>query len=124
MPDSMLLINVLPKDSYDDCRIPGSVSVPLEKLPEFAQNLVDKNQKIVVYCASFSCPLSRKAWHLMHDLSFKNVWAFEGGMAEWKQHGLATEGDCKAPYLEGDHQRPESDGRVREMSLANLKNLL
>ncbi len=124
MPDSLLLINVLDKLSYEDCHIPGSISVPLEKIPEFAQGLMDKNQKIVLYCASFSCSASRKAWHLIHDQGFKNVWAFEGGMAEWKQYGLATEGDCTLSYLQDKHQKPEGDGRVREISLANLKNLL
>ncbi len=123
MADNVLVINVLPKDTFDDCRIKGSINVSLDELGAYAQNR-DKDQKIVVYCASYSCPMSRKAWHLLHDMHFKHVYAYEGGVAEWRQKGYPTEGACQMDYLEQVHEKPEGDGRVREISAEDLKKLM
>jgi len=32
-------------------------------------------------------------------MGFKNIWAYEAGMAGWFQSGLSLEGMCKQPYL-------------------------
>jgi len=123
MPDKVLVINVLSKEAFDDCRIKGSINVPLDELGEYAQNR-DKDQKIVVYCASYSCPMSRKAWHLLDGMHFKHIYAYEGGVAEWRQKGYSTEGSCQRDYLEQAHEKPEGDGRVREISAEDLKKLM
>ncbi len=123
MADNVIVVNVLSKDTFDDCRIKGSINVPFDDLGEYAQN-IDQNQKIVVYCASYSCPVSRKAWHLLHDMHFKRVYAYEGGIAEWRQKGFPTEGECLMDYLEQAHEKPEGDGRLREISAEDLKKLM
>ena len=78
----LMLINVLPKDMYDDCHITGSINVPFERLSSFVQDL-DKDQPIAVYCASYVCKSSGKAWQKLDSLGFTQIWAYEGGMAEW-----------------------------------------
>ena len=123
MAGKVLVINVLPKDTFEDCSIKGSIHMPLEDLPEYALNLT-KEQKIVVYCASYMCPMSRKAWHTLNDLHFKNIWAYEGGMAEWRQKGYPTEGACQKEYLAESHEKPDGEGRVREISAENLRALM
>jgi rhodanese-related sulfurtransferase len=121
---NFFLINVLPSESYADCHIKGSISVPLEKLEEFAQKL-DKNAEIVVYCARYACPLSKKAWKLLKKLGFVNIKAYEGGILEWHQTGLATEGSCKSDFLSGPKEQPtERDPEVVTISLDELKKKL
>jgi rhodanese-related sulfurtransferase len=106
----VLLINVLSRDLFDDCHIQGSINVPLEQLEQFAQQL-DVNQKIVVYCASYACRVSLKAWRLLDGMGFQNLWAYEGGMADWYHKGLPFVGLCQAPYLMGKIERPSGEAK-------------
>lgn len=116
---NLLIINVLNKESYQDCHIKNSISVPLEQLESYAQKL-DKNQEIILYCARYECPLSRKAWHVLNKLGFKNIRAFEGGMAEWKAKGYPAEGACKADYLKEPNKPQDFDPSVKKISAQEL----
>lgn len=120
----VLLINVLSKEMFDDCHIVGSINVPLDDLEAFAQKL-DKNQKIVVYCSSAACAASVKAWRLLDSKGFQNLWAYEGGMAEWHHAGFPSQGACKAPYLEGKIEKPaEAAKDVKQILADELRFLL
>ncbi len=92
------VINVLSKDSYDDCHIKGSLNVPLKGLKSAAKKW-SKDQEIVVYCASYQCPASKEAFLILENLGFTNILAYEGGMKEWKQKGNQVVGPCEAAYL-------------------------
>lgn len=96
-PD-LLVINVLAKNVYDDCHIPGSMSVPLDQLETFVKDF-DKAREIIVYCAQYSCPKSRQAYELLTSLGFVRVFAYEGGVREWHAQGYPTKGSCKMDYL-------------------------
>ncbi len=106
----LMVINVLPEEYFQDCHIKGSINVPLAVLGPYAENL-DKTITIVVYCASYMCSASRNAWHLLHDMEFENVMAYEGGMAEWYGQGLPGEGTCGKDYLKQRHEKPEKTGK-------------
>ncbi len=118
-----MVLNVLPKHAYDDCRIKGSINVPLDHIEGFAED-IDREQTIVVYCASYMCVASRLAWQKLDAMEFKNIWAYEGGMAEWHQAGLPVEGACREDYLSKTFQKPEQEGNIRQISLDELKVLL
>lgn len=107
MAKDFLLINVVFESGFRDCHIPGSVSVPLPDL-ERGSAKFDKDQEIIVYCGSYDCPMSKKAWHLLHDLGFTAVKAYEGGMREWYQLKYPVAGECKAEYLKPASKKPES----------------
>jgi len=92
------VVNVLSKDMYDDCHIAGSRNVPVSEL-ETAASGWNKEQEIVVYCAHLKCDASKRAFNALKGMGFKNVAAFEGGMKEWHQKGLPSEGACVADYL-------------------------
>lgn len=114
----LLVINALAKKYYTDCHIVGSISVPLDTLAQFASPL-EKDTPIVVYCASYHCPVSEKAWRILHSLGFTNVVAYEGGMAEWAQKGYLLEGACQEEYL-NRQEKPEERG-VKTISAQELK---
>jgi len=104
----LLLINVLDKELFNDCRIAGSVNVPFEQLDDFAKKL-DKDTHIVIYCSNYRCTASFLGARMLKQMGFKDVWAYEAGMAEWFQQKLPVEGSCKQAYLTMDNKAIEGD---------------
>jgi rhodanese-related sulfurtransferase len=94
----LYVINVLSADHYRDCHIKGSLHASLDELKEAAA-IWEKDQKIVVYCASYKCGASRKAYQILKKMGFTRVEAYEGGMKEWRKKGYPTVGVCEADYL-------------------------
>lgn len=43
------LVEVLPRDEYDEMHLPGARNVPLKELPARAVDL-DREQPVIVYC--------------------------------------------------------------------------
>lgn len=93
-----LVINLLDKDSYNDCHIVGSVHVDFDIIESYVEN-IDKDTEIILYCSNYACGTSDYVGRQLLKLGYTNVSAYEGGMAEWKQNGLPTVGPGKAAYL-------------------------
>lgn len=110
---SLYVINVLDKESYDDCSIAGSVSVPFADVESFAQN-IDRSTEMVVYCANYLCTASGAAAQKLKEMGFEKVWAYEGGTAEWYQLGktngnFPVNGTCAASYLTAANTKPAEE---------------
>lgn len=95
----LLVINVLDADHFNDCHIKGSINVPFEQVNDFVKDLDKDTTKLVFYCSNYMCTASGFAAQTCKQMGFKNVWAYEAGMADWYQKGLPVEGACKKPYL-------------------------
>ena len=95
----------------------------IDQLGEYVKQF-PKNTEIIVYCAHYSCPASRRAWHLLNDLGYTNVYAYEGGIAEWYQQGFPVEGPCKEDYLNQQHAKASADEDVKTISISELKKKL
>ncbi|MDQ2076833.1 rhodanese-like domain-containing protein [Marinimicrobium sp. ABcell2] len=84
-----VLINVLPRDTFNKEHIRTSVNVPVSeddftsKVETIAGN---KERKVVVYCASFDCDASTKAAKKLEDAGFTQVYDYEGGTKDWFEH--------------------------------------
>lgn len=91
---SIIVINALSEDYFNKCHIKGSINVPLDQLPGVAGESWNKNDNIVVYCASYECPVSKNAYNMLKKLGFTNVCAYEGGTQEWCQKGYPVVGEC------------------------------
>ena len=87
--DDVKLIMALDKFAYDRLRIPGSLH--FDDLAE-AQERLDPDDEIVVYCSNPACPASVNAYHVLHGLGFKRLSRYAGGLAEWQQAGYPLEG--------------------------------
>lgn len=119
-----ILVNVLSPATYEDCHIPGSLNIPLADLESKSEQWV-KKQPIIVYCASYECPASRRAWHLLNNLGFSQVRAYEGGMREWVQKGFPAQGNCSADYLKSPNKKSEQeDKQVKTISAEELHKLI
>lgn len=82
-----VLINALAREAFDDERIPGSISIPASYALRVADDLLAKDQAIVVYCASRSCTASPTLAQKLIDLGFSDVSDFAGGIEEWERTG-------------------------------------
>jgi len=111
----VLVVNVLDKDHFDNCHIKGSIHVPFEQAEEFAQKLANQyanksSLEIIVYCSNYMCSASGEVAKTLHKKGFTNVKAYEGGVAEWYQNGLPTEGTCSVEgftYLKKKMSAPQ-----------------
>ena len=82
--------NVLTDRYFDGTLIPGSRRVPLDQVGrEVAGGAIPWDAAIVVYCANYDCPQSAQAVEKLRAFGYTNVRAYEGGLEEWAQSGLA-----------------------------------
>jgi rhodanese-related sulfurtransferase len=70
---------------------PGSINV--NKLQQ-AQEHLDLDDDIVVYCPDTNYLASRAAYHYLTSNGFTNVRRFSGGLAEWQAAGLPLKGEA------------------------------
>jgi len=88
----LLVVDVLPEDSYDKAHIPGAISLPLPEIRESGRSVLrDLNREIVVYCEGPSCPLAMEAVVLLKELGYRNVRRLEEGLTGWKRNGGTVE---------------------------------
>lgn len=121
MKKNLVVINVLQKELYDDCHIAGSISIPFDRIEQDAQASIDKDAEIVIYCSNYMCTASGMACKKLQHLGFRNVWAYEAGMAEWYQQGLPTQGPAKSAYLNRVLEQPKvHDPDVRVITTQEL----
>ncbi|HHG75284.1 MAG TPA: rhodanese-like domain-containing protein [Persephonella sp.] len=86
--DRIILLDVRTSEEVKtDGKIPGSVLIPLDQLPNKIDKL-DKNKKILVYCRSGTRSVS--ASRFLSSLGFK-VYNIKGGINGWKSENLPVE---------------------------------
>lgn len=88
------LINVLNNEQFREAHIPGSVNLPqAEKdfVDQVEELVEDKDDEVVVYCASFDCAASPTAAKKLEDAGFTHVFDYEGGLKDWREGGLPIE---------------------------------
>jgi rhodanese-related sulfurtransferase len=81
-----VLIDVLSADSYDAHHIPTAISVPVgdENFLDQVTEVADKDDTVVVYCASSDCQASPKAAKKLVNDGYENVYDYDRGLAGWK----------------------------------------
>lgn len=121
MSKRLKVLNVLSAETYKDAHIKNSINVPLAELKSFAE-YTPKDTCIVVYCAHSNCDASARAWHVLHELGFDNLFAYEGGMREWHDAGYPTEGPCSESYLHNQFIKNQAtDHAVQSITKELLK---
>lgn len=93
MQKGFALVNVLDKEEFSKEHIPNSINIPHGREVEFERRF-DRTKEIVVYCASAQCPASSEAAEELRKRGFANVYAYEGGMADWRSAGNRIEGSA------------------------------
>lgn len=83
------------RDNWDfaDGHIPGAINIPEYKFSPDEPNLklLDKNEKLIVYCEGDQCDVSKRLALELQKLGFKKVWIYLGGMKEWWEYKFPIE---------------------------------
>lgn len=88
--DSVLVLDVRDRDSYEQEHIPGAANIPLEELEERITE-VPKQKTVVAYCWTVTCALAPKAALILAHKDYK-VQEMVGGIEAWKKAGFPVEG--------------------------------
>jgi len=121
---AFVMVNVLDKKYFDDCRIAGSINLSMEDIEQYALDNWDKqNTQVVTYCGNYKCLASGESAVMLNKLGFANVWAYEGGTAEWKQLGYPIDGPCVASGFLSDYEKPEGDEVSSEVPVITAQEL-
>lgn len=122
---AVLVVDVLSRDLYDDCHIPGSIQVDFAYIMEEAQKQNwSKATKIVVYCANYACSASASAVRSLNDEGYDAV-EYAAGMAGWFQAGYPVVGSAQSPYLTQENEpHAEYAADLPVISTEELKDLL
>lgn len=86
------LVDVLPRDHYDQEHIPGAISLPLAQIRRDARALLPREGTIVVYCGSFDCQASTAAATTLISMGYEHVLDYKGGLKDYKEGGLPLQG--------------------------------
>ncbi len=94
--NSALLVDTRPQIKFFQETIPGSISIPDTNLDKLIGRFpIDKNEKIVTFCAGFSCEKSNIVANKLYGLGYINVSVYAGGVPSWKEAGLVTTASSK-----------------------------
>jgi rhodanese-related sulfurtransferase len=92
------LVEVLGADDFQEGHIPGAINIPSPKgmSAEEMDKATDakdikKDDRIVVYCASYTCKASTRAARLLMEAGYTNVLDFKGSKRSWKKAGFKLE---------------------------------
>ena len=91
--EDFVLINVLPRDTFNEQHIRTSINIPVDddNFTELVEKVAGgKERKIVVYCASFECTASPKAAEKLEQAGFTQVYDYEGGTKDWFEQKQAA----------------------------------
>ncbi|WP_028608416.1 rhodanese-like domain-containing protein [Paenibacillus harenae] len=86
-----LLIDVRLDKAYEECHIPGAISLPHRQMTEETTASFPKDQVIVVYCWGPACNGGARGAARLSGLGFR-VKEMLGGIEYWRREGGPVEG--------------------------------
>ena len=88
--DDFKLVNVLGDWAYKAKHIPGSINL---STPAKADELLSKDDDVIVHCAGGDCPSSKYAFVMLKKAGYEHVRRYAGGLTDWEAAGMPLEGD-------------------------------
>jgi rhodanese-related sulfurtransferase len=86
-----VVFEALDKKYYEFGHIPTARMLPPAEVDRVAAAVGDKDQPIVVYCASATCKNSHEAAAVLAQQGYRNVAVYAGGKQDWVEAGLRLE---------------------------------
>lgn len=84
----VILLDVRPKEEYEEAHIPGAISIPIEELQEKLASL-PSNYDVVAYCRGPYCLLAAEAVELLKSNGFHAL-RLENSVQDWKEYIRGT----------------------------------
>lgn len=85
------LVEVLPREEYDELHLPGAINLPLKELDAQHAERLDRERPVIVYCWDALCDMSPRAATTLDQLGF-DVYDYALSKVDWMAHGLPVEG--------------------------------
>lgn len=89
--EEFVLVDVRDEEAFEEGHIPKAQSVPLDNLKENAEEILNKNQRVVVYGDNHDEPESNSAASVLESMGFRKVSDFDGGVHAWGRAGFELE---------------------------------
>jgi rhodanese-related sulfurtransferase len=86
------IVEVLPKEDYEELHLPGAISLPLKQLDADSAAALDRSRPVIVYCWDGLCDLSPRAAQRLASLGFTRVFDYSSSKVDWMARGLPLEG--------------------------------
>ncbi len=87
-----VLVDTLPPAAYDKGHLPGAIHIMSDNILDRASSLLpNREQVVVVYCASVNCKRAGRSAGRLESLGYSRVHHFEGGKREWIAAGFPLE---------------------------------
>ncbi len=86
-----VVVEALDRKYYDSGHLPTARMLPPADIDKVASIVADKEQSIVVYCASATCQNSHHTAADLEKRGYRNVAVYAGGKADWVEAGLRLE---------------------------------
>ena len=87
--EDFVLVDVRDEEEFLEHHIPAARNIPLENLKENAEQLLNKNQRVVVYGDDHDHPESNSAAKVLETMGFRKVSDFDGGLYAWERAGFS-----------------------------------
>jgi rhodanese-related sulfurtransferase len=84
-----VLVDARDAIQYAREHIPGAINVPYIEI-RAGGLLPPRDQRIVVYCSSETCPISQYAYEALDQLGYEEIYDMRAGLQGWKDAGLPT----------------------------------
>ena len=89
---SVVVIDALPADYYDQLHLPGALNLVADDVEELAPELLpDKDATVVTYCSNTACGNSKAVANRLERLGYTAVRAYRDGIQDWVAAGNPTE---------------------------------
>ena len=86
------IVEALPKQHYETEHLPGAINIPHDVIQLYATQLIpNKQETVVVYCASAECKNSHIAAETLRQQGYTSVYEYSEGKKDWKEAGLPLE---------------------------------
>ena len=86
-----IVFEALDRKYYDNGHIPTARMLPPGEIDRITSMVADKDQAIVLYCASATCQNSHHAAAHLEKQGYRNIAVYAGGKADWVEAGLRLE---------------------------------
>jgi rhodanese-related sulfurtransferase len=87
------LVEVLPREEYEEEHLPGAISIPLKELDRTSAAQLDSDRSVVVYCWDYLCDMSPRAAALLDEFGFERVYDYAASKVDYLARGLPREGE-------------------------------
>lgn len=86
---AFVLVDARDAIQYAREHIPGAINVPYIEI-RAGGLLPPRDQRIVVYCSSETCPISQYAYEALDQLGYEEIYDMRAGLQGWKDAGFPT----------------------------------